>query len=106
MTGLALEHFAGAGDPTDWTSIDIFMSGRDPLYLPKVKCRVIYDIAELSENSTFSGSAIRICGLKFGSLRDEQEKKLVKLLNSRAARPIPNSAPAQGQQTKLTNSNY
>ena len=106
LAGLAFEHFAAAGDHTDWTSIDIFMSGRDPLYLPKVKCRVIYDIAELSEGNTFSGSAFRVCGLKFGSLRDENEKKLVNMLNSRATRPIPNSAPEQGPETKLTNSNY
>ena len=105
-TGLAFEHFAGAGNPADWRLIDIFMSGRDPLYLPKVKCRVIYDIAELSENSTFSGSAIRICGLQFGSLRNEQEKKLKKLLNSKATRPIPNCAPEQGRETKLTTSYY
>ena len=106
LTGLALEHFAGAGDSTDWTSIDIFMSGRDLLYLPKVKCRVIYDIAELSENSTFRGSAIRVCGLKFHSLRDEQGKKLVKLLNSRATKPIPNSKPDQEREIKLTKSKY
>lgn len=106
LAGLALEHFAGAGDPTDWTSIDIFMSGPDPLYLPKIMCRVIYDIAELSENSTFSGSAIRICGLKFGSLRDEQGKKLAKLLNSRATKAVPNSTPDQERETKLTKSKY
>jgi len=96
MTGLAFEHFAGAEEPADWRSIDIFMSGRDPLYLSKVKCRVIYDIAELSENSTFSGSAIRVCGLQFGSLRSEQKKKLVTWLNSGATKPIPNNAPEQG----------
>jgi hypothetical protein len=106
MTGLAFEHFAGAGGPTDWTSIDIFMSGRDPLFLPKIKCRVIYDIAELSENRTFSGSAIRVCGLQFASLRNEQEKKLVKLLNSRATKPLPNSTPEHGRETKQTKSNY
>jgi len=104
MTGLAFEHFAGAREPADWRSIDIFMSGRNPLYLPKVKCRVIYDIAELSENSTFSGSAIRVCGLQFGSLRDEQEKKLVKLLNSKATKPILNSEPEQVRETKIAKS--
>ena len=103
---MALEHFAGAEDPADWRSIDIFMSGRDPLYLPKVKCRVIYDIAALSENGTFSGSAIRVCGLQFGSLRNEQKEKLATLLNSRATKPIPNSAPEQGRETKLLKSNY
>ena len=106
MTGLAFEHFAGVEEPADWRSIDIFMSGRDPLYLPKVMCRVIYDIAELSENSTFSGSAIRVCGLQFRSLRSEQEKKLVKLLNSKATKPIQNSAPEQVGETKLLKSNF
>ena len=100
MAGLSFEHFAGAGDPTKWTPIDIFMSGQNSLYIPNMQCRVIYDIAELSENSTFSGSATRVCGLQFASLSDVQEKQLVKLLNSGATRPIPNSAPEQEWETK------
>ena len=103
-TGLAFEHFAGARNPADWTSIDIFMSGRDPLYLPKIKCRLIYDIAELSENITFSGSAIRVCGLQFGSLNNEQERELVKLFNSNKTKPIPHSAPEQGRIKTLSKS--
>ena len=95
LAGLAFEHFAGAGEPADWRVIDIFMSGRDPFYLPKVKCRIIYDIAELSEDSTFSGSKTRVCGLQFGSLRDEEEKKLVELLNSGGTQPIPNCTSEQ-----------
>ena len=106
ITGLAFEHFAGAGDQIDWTSIEIFMNGRERLYLPKIKCRVIYNISELSENSTFSGSAIRVCGLQFAFLSDEQEKQLVKLLNSRATGPIPNSTFEKEQGAKRTKSNY
>ena len=104
INGLAFEHFLGPEAPTDWTSIDVFMGGRDRLYLPKIKCRVVYDIAELSENSTFSGTAIRVCGLQFGSLKKEQKQKLVKLLNSHATKPIPNSPPEQ--ETKRTKYNY
>ena len=105
-SGLAFEHFGGAGDPGDWSLIDIFMGGRNPFYLPKIKCRLIYDIAELSENSTFSGSEVRVCGLQFGSLRNEHNKKLVKLINSKATMPIPSSTPEYGRKTKLTKSNY
>ena len=106
MTGLAFEYFAGAGDVTGCTSIDIFMSGQDRLYLTNMKCRVIYDIAELSENSTFSGSASRVCGLQFVSLSAEQKTDLVKLLSSKATRPIKSGAFEQGRETKLLKSNY
>ena len=106
MTGLAFEHFAGAGDVRGCTSIDIFMSGQDRLYLTNMKCRVIYDIAELSENITFSGSASRVCGLQFVSLSAEQKTDLVKLLSSKATRPIKNGAFEQGRETKLLKSNY
>ena len=102
MTGLAMEHFAGEGDRTDWRSIDIFMGGREPLYLPRIRCRLIYDIGELSENITFSGASVRVCGLQFEALSKDQEDKLLRLLGTRATKQVTNSIPAQdGKQSKI-----
>ena len=106
VAGLAFEHFAGSGDVTGWTSIDIFMGGKFRLYVRDIKCRVIYDIAELSENTTFSGSSSRVCGLQFVCLHAGQKTDLVKLFNSKATRPIKNDSFEQVQETKLLKSKY
>lgn len=105
MTGLAIEHFASGGDPPDWRSIDIFMGGRDPLYLHGIRCRLIYNIGELSENISFSGTAVRVCGLQFEPLTKDQEDKLKRLLiNSRATKSILNGIPGKGQEAKQAES--
>ena len=60
--------------------IDIFIINNG-YYLPKVPCKLIYDV-EKKEATSFSISLeIRRCGLQFGELSKEQNRQLELYLN-------------------------
>jgi hypothetical protein len=45
-------------------------------YLPKIRCRTVYDILTLAENKAFSGEVIRRRGLEFVGLTKRQAGSL------------------------------
>lgn len=63
-----------AGSDTDFSHVDIFLSG-DKFHLPKVPCKIVYDIQD--PNSNINNSImIRRCGLCFGELIQSQSELL------------------------------
>ena len=78
--GLKFKYFPLADDKADLKKIDLMLEDRNRNYLSAINCKVIYDINDLEENGTFSGSQTRICGLKFVKLTPEQERKLLDII--------------------------
>ncbi len=79
--GLRFEYFPSAVDGAKWSAIDIFWVRRNQFYLSGLPCKIIYDISHLAENSTFSGSRCRTCGLAYQTLTQDQQEKLEDLLD-------------------------
>jgi hypothetical protein len=78
--GLGFEYFPSAAGGAKWRAIDILRGKRNQFYLPGLACKIIYDLCHLAENSNFSGSRCRICGLTFQKLTEDQQEKLEDLL--------------------------
>ena len=71
-----MEYMHGWVSPDGWTLIDIASGKSHCALLSSVRCRLIYDISDLSQQRTFTGQDTRICGLAFGELTVEQEDAL------------------------------
>ena len=78
--GLAIEYNPEAGEPFQSESVGIIAVIYDRFYLPKIKCKTVYDISTLLEGNSFNGRLVRIRGFKFVELTKEQEDKLDILL--------------------------
>ena len=74
--GLVFQYTPAGGKRAESETIDIMAKSPDLLYLPSVACRTMYDISGLAEDQSFSGAAIRLCGVKFVRLNKDQEQKL------------------------------
>ena len=81
MGGLKIECYPSAGSRPDAMMIDIYALPQGRFHMAGIPCRVVYDIANLKEDSTFSGSQSRISGLKYEKFTDEQRDKLEHVLN-------------------------
>ena len=81
MGGLKIECYPSAENSPDAMTIDIYTLPQERFHMAGIPCRVVYDIANLAEDSTFSGSNSRIAGLKYEKLTDEQKDKLEHVLN-------------------------
>lgn len=58
------------------SEIDIFLSG-NTFYASRISCSVAYDIEIARNETTFAGmTENRRCGLKFGKLREEQNRQV------------------------------
>jgi c-di-GMP-binding flagellar brake protein YcgR len=79
--GLAFQSASGLQKKTKCRVIDILGPGPDRLYISRINCRPIYDIVNLSEGGSFTGTANRLCGLQFIDLTDIQAKKLTDLID-------------------------
>ena len=79
--GLKFEYFPVDQQKTPWKLIDIFSKTSKRAYILGIPCKLVYDIITLEEDHTFIGSPVRIAGLEFGPLAEEQIKKLDALLN-------------------------
>ena len=73
---MKFKYFPIVDAKADLKEIDLLMEDQTRNYLSAIHCKVIYDINDLEENGTFTGSRTRICGLKFEKLTSEQEQKL------------------------------
>ena len=79
--GLAFEYIRSQGSKEESSAIDIFLSG-DRFYLPKMPCRVIYDLQIGEDLTSISDFQVRRSGVKFGQLTEKQEHKLKLFLNT------------------------
>lgn len=79
--GLAFEYICTKGSEEKSSAIDIFLSG-DRFYLPKMPCRVVYDLQKGEDLTSISNFQVRKCGLEFGELTGEQKYKLKLFLNT------------------------
>ena len=78
--GLAIEYSPVADEPFELESVDIIAADYDRFFLPKIACKTVYDIPTLMQGKSFRGGEIRIRGLKFVELTQEQEDELDILL--------------------------
>ena len=60
--------------------VDILGKGPDRLFLAGLVCKRIYDITELAADRTFTGAEIRLRGLEYVELTEEQKRKLEVLI--------------------------
>lgn len=81
LGGLKIECFPSAESKPQATMIDIYSLPQERLYLAGVPCRIVYDVADLEQNDTFSGSNKRIAGMQYQKLTDAQKDKLEHFLN-------------------------
>ena len=80
--GLAFEYGPVEGETPESGTIDILApdyEGR--IYLTGVVCKTVYDSATLMEGQSFRGGDVRIRGLEFIDLSDDQEETLDVLLD-------------------------
>jgi c-di-GMP-binding flagellar brake protein YcgR len=61
--------------------IDIFIINNG-YYLPKVPCKLIYDVEKKEATSSPMSLGIRRCGLQFGELSKEQNRQMELYLNN------------------------
>jgi hypothetical protein len=81
MGGFKIECSPSLGAKPDSMTVDIYALPEGRFNLAGVPCRVVYDIANLAQDGTFSGSNSRISGLQYEKLTDAQKEKLAHFLN-------------------------
>ena len=77
--GMRLKYFPDISTCTQWISTDIFTGEPNRVLIRDLGGKMVYDIADLMENGSFSGSDVRICGVRFERLTDAQKDDLEKL---------------------------
>ena len=79
LNGIAFRYLAEKIPNETYTHVDIFLTNNG-FHLAGVPCTIIYDVKE----STFSLNEVSPyrCGLKFESLKEEQQNKLEFFLNN------------------------
>ena len=89
IKGLALSYFIEsikAGSDRDFSQVDIFLSGNG-FYLPKVLCKIVYDIQDSKSNKNNSIMKRR-SGLHFGKLNKSQSELLELFLKNYTTGPL------------------
>ncbi len=77
--GMRLSYSPGKTSCEQWTSTDIFTGEHNRILIADLVCEVVHDIASLMENGSFSGTDVRVCGVRFKKLTDAQKENLEKL---------------------------
>ena len=78
--GLAYQYAPINGTKPDSEMIDILGKGSDRFHVSGISCKAVYDISELAAEQTFTGAEIRVRGLEFTGLTEEQNEMLEFLL--------------------------
>lgn len=65
-----------------WSHATIFASDGEWPLISNLACRPVYDLASLIENQCFTGAAVRICGVCFETITDEQSTGLNQLMKN------------------------
>jgi len=81
LGGFKSEYHPVALNSLDSVVIDFFAIPFGRFHLTGISCRVVYDLANLEADGSFSGSLSRICGLEYEKLSPEQNDKLDYLIN-------------------------
>ncbi len=74
--GLAYQYTPADGKEIEPEIVDILGKSPDPFYLQGLVCQTVYDISELAADQTFTGAEIRVTGLQYIKLTENQERKL------------------------------
>jgi len=85
--GLAIEYNPVTDEFFESETTDIIATDCDRFCLPRIVCKTVYDIPTVMLGRSFSGGVMRIRGLKFVELTNEQEDKLDILLKRCFDRP-------------------
>jgi len=88
MGGLAFQYAPVEGRRAESETIDIMAKSPDPFFLPSVACKTRYDISVLAEAQTFTGAAIRLTGVQFFQLDEEQAQKLALFIKKYGQEPF------------------
>ena len=62
--------------------IDVISKVPGEVYLQRLKCKKIYDILELAGDRTFTGTQVRLKGVEFEMLSENQMRGLASLLKN------------------------
>jgi hypothetical protein len=81
MGGFKIECYPSAEIKPDSMNVDIYSLPQERFQMAGIPCRVVYNIANLAEDGTFSGSNSRISGFEFQKLTAEQRDKLQHFLD-------------------------
>ena len=86
--GLAFQYSPVKGRRAESETIDIMAKSPDPFFLPSVACKTRYDISVLAEDRTFTGAAVRMTGVQFFQLDEEQAQKLKLFIKKYGLEPV------------------
>jgi hypothetical protein len=89
--GLAYQYAPVNGTKPDSEMIDILGKGPDRFHVSGISCKAVYDISELAADQTFTGAEIRLRGLEFTGLTEEQNEMLDFLLEQYVTEPSKNA---------------
>jgi hypothetical protein len=78
--GLSYQYTPINGGDSRSEVVDILVEGTDRFFLPGLACNRIYNITELAADRTFTGAEIRIRGLEYVGLTEEQTRKIESLI--------------------------
>ena len=87
MGGLAFQYSPVEGRRAESETVDIMAKSPDPFFLPSVACKTRYDISVLAEAQTFTGAAVRLTGVQFFQLDEEQMQKLALFIKKYGREP-------------------
>ena len=91
MGGLAFHYSPVEGREAESETVDIMAKSPDPFFLPSIACRTRYDFSVLAEDRTFTGAAIRLTGIQFFRLNEEQDEKLKLFIQKYGLEPFEES---------------
>ena len=81
LSGIRLQYMSEDDRSKQWREVNIYSGECNPTLMANVCCEVAYDIKGLMEYGKFSGLNVRLCGLCFGELTQDQTAALQSLLN-------------------------
>ena len=84
-SGMQLSYPPDQSTCNQWTLTDIFTTERKQMLLSGLAGEMVYDVASLIEDGKFSGTDVRLCGVRFNGLTDAQKKVLNQMLADAAA---------------------
>ena len=88
LGGLAFQYSPVEGSRALSETVDIIAKSPDPFFLPSVACKTRYDISVLAEDRTFTGAAVRMTGVQFFQLDEEQMQKLALFIKKYGREPV------------------
>ena len=81
--GMQLRYLPGAFADDQCALFDLVIGENNSVLISCLSCDKIYDFADLMENGSFSGKAVRCCGLRFNGLTDAQKDRLRQIVEGR-----------------------